>query len=54
MTLAIGTDEPWMYTLGLSHPDLRTNPDASQICGRIKSHTYDDSDYRNQCYIFIT
>jgi hypothetical protein len=28
------------------------NPDASQICARIKSHTYDDSWYSNECHIF--
>jgi hypothetical protein len=27
----------------MSHPDLRANLDASQMCARIKSHTYDDS-----------
>jgi hypothetical protein len=27
----------------VSHPDLRANPSASQICDRTKSHTYDDS-----------
>jgi hypothetical protein len=37
----------------MSQPDLRSNPDASQICARIKSHTYDDSWYRNQCHFFI-
>jgi hypothetical protein len=37
----------------LSHLDLRANPGASQMCARIKSHTYDDSWYRNQCHIFI-
>jgi hypothetical protein len=32
----------------LSHPDLRgQNLDANQMCARIKSHTYDDSWYRN-------
>jgi hypothetical protein len=38
----------------VSHPDLRTNLGVSQMCPRIKSHTYDDSWYRNQCHIFIT
>jgi hypothetical protein len=37
----------------LSHLDLRENPDANQMCARIKSHTYDDSWYRNECHIFI-
>jgi hypothetical protein len=37
----------------MSHPDLRTNLDASQMCARIKSHTYDDSWYINQYHIFI-
>jgi hypothetical protein len=23
----------------VSHPDLRANPDANQMCARIKSHT---------------
>jgi hypothetical protein len=36
----------------LSHPNLRANPGTSQICGWIKSHTYDDSLYRNECHIF--
>ena len=30
----------------MSHPDLVANPDASEMCVRIKSHTYDDSVYR--------
>jgi hypothetical protein len=34
----------------LSHPDLRTNPNASLMYARIKFHTYDDSVYRNQYY----
>ncbi|KAL5660033.1 hypothetical protein ACJX0J_027158, partial [Zea mays] len=28
---------------GLSHSDLRANSGASQMCARIKSHTYDGS-----------
>jgi hypothetical protein len=36
----------------VSHPDLRANPIANQICDRIKSHTYDDSWYRNAYHIF--
>jgi hypothetical protein len=39
-------------SLGFSHPDLRANPCANQMCARIKSHTYDDSWYRNECHIF--
>jgi hypothetical protein len=27
----------------VSHPDLRANRGANQMCARIKSHTYDDS-----------
>jgi hypothetical protein len=27
------------------------NPGAIHMCDRIKSHTYDDSWYRNECYI---
>jgi hypothetical protein len=38
---------------GMSHPDLRANPGVNQMCARIKSHTYDDSWYRNECHIFI-
>jgi hypothetical protein len=30
-------------TAPLSHPNLRANSSACQICARIKSHTYDDS-----------
>jgi hypothetical protein len=41
-------------TVDLSHLDLRTNPDPSYVCDRIKSHTYDDSVYRKKCHIFIT
>jgi hypothetical protein len=41
------------HTKPLSHPDLRINPGVSQMCARIKSHTYDDSWYKNQCHIFI-
>jgi hypothetical protein len=37
----------------VSHLDLRANPYASQICARIKSQTYDDSGYKNQCHVFI-
>jgi hypothetical protein len=28
------------------------NPGATHMCARIKSHTYDDSWYRNECHIF--
>jgi hypothetical protein len=38
----------------LSHLDLRANLGVSQMCARIKSHTYNDSWYKNQCHIFIT
>jgi hypothetical protein len=34
-------------TWSASHPDLRTNPDVSHMCARIKFHTYDDLVYRN-------
>jgi hypothetical protein len=30
--------------------DLRTNPNASYMCAKIKFHTYDDSVYRNKCH----
>jgi hypothetical protein len=36
----------------VSHLDLWVNPDANQMCDRIKSHTYDDSWYINECHIF--
>jgi hypothetical protein len=36
----------------LSHLDLMANLGANQMCARIKSHTYDDSWYRNKCHIF--
>jgi hypothetical protein len=36
----------------VSHPDLRANPGANQIYVKIKSHTYDDSWYRNEYHIF--
>jgi hypothetical protein len=26
----------------VSHPNLKINPGASQMCARIKSYTYDD------------
>jgi hypothetical protein len=45
--------EATSYKKSLSHPDLRINPDASQMCVKIKFHTYDDSVYGNQCHIFI-
>jgi hypothetical protein len=33
-------------------PEFRgPNPGATQMCARIKSHTYDDSWYRNECHI---
>jgi hypothetical protein len=38
----------------VSHLDLKANPGANQMCARIKSHTYDDSWYRNECHIFIS
>jgi hypothetical protein len=38
----------------LSYLNLRTNPDASQMCARIKSHTYDDLVYKKQCHNFTT
>jgi hypothetical protein len=34
----------------MSHPDLRTNPDASHMCAKIKFHTYNDSVYRDKCH----
>jgi hypothetical protein len=37
----------------LSQPNLRENLGANEMCARIKSHTYDDSWYRNECQIFI-
>jgi hypothetical protein len=37
----------------LLHLDLRVNPDVDQMCTMIKSHTYDDSWYINQCHIYI-
>jgi hypothetical protein len=37
----------------LSHPNLKTNPSTNQMCARIKSHTYDDSWYINECHNFI-
>jgi hypothetical protein len=30
-----------------------TNPGANQMCARIKSHTYDDSWYRNECHTLL-
>ena len=36
----------------LSHPDLRANPGVNQMCARMKSHTYDDSVYRDECHNF--
>jgi hypothetical protein len=35
-------------------PRFKGKPDASQMYARIKSHTYDDSWYKNQCHFFIT
>jgi hypothetical protein len=44
---------PGLVCIGsVSHPDLRANTGVNQICARIKSHTYDDSWYRNECHIF--
>jgi hypothetical protein len=43
--------QTWYTSLRLSHPDLRAKPAANQMCARIKSHTYDDSWYRNKCHI---
>jgi hypothetical protein len=28
------------------------NPGVCQICAGMRSHTYDDSWYRNECHIF--
>jgi hypothetical protein len=36
----------------LSHPGLRTNPDTSHMCARIKSHTYDDSAQKIMSYLY--
>jgi hypothetical protein len=44
------TVTPWPAPL--SHLDLRANPSVNQMCARIKSHTYDDSWYKNRCHIF--
>jgi hypothetical protein len=41
--------EPW-WEQGMSHSDLKTNPNTSYMCFGIKFHTYYDSVYRNQCY----
>jgi hypothetical protein len=30
----------------------RPNPGECQMCDRIKSHTYDESWYKNGCHIF--
>jgi hypothetical protein len=40
----------------MSHPDLKTNPDVSYICAKIKFYTYNDSVYRDKCHnlYFIT
>jgi hypothetical protein len=43
--------QTWYTSLWLSHLDLKANPDANQMCASIKSHTYDDSWYRNKCHI---
>jgi hypothetical protein len=36
----------------MSHLDLVANPDASEMCVRIKSHTYDDSVYKKMSQLF--
>jgi hypothetical protein len=50
----LGRSVSWFIAKRVSHPDLRTNLGASQMCDRIKSHTYDESWYIKQCHIFIT
>jgi hypothetical protein len=38
----------------MSHPDFRgpkPGREIHQVCARIKSHTYDDSWYKNKCHI---
>jgi hypothetical protein len=36
----------------VSHPAFRgPNPIVTHMCARIKSHTYDDSWYRNECHV---
>jgi hypothetical protein len=55
-TIKIGTTDVVInkeINKGLSHLDLWVNPSASKMCARIRSHTYDDSWYINQCHIFI-
>jgi hypothetical protein len=39
----------WMSFL--SHPNLKANSGVNKMCARIKSHTYDDSWYINECHI---
>jgi hypothetical protein len=34
-------------------PRFNSKPERKQMCAGIKSHTYDDSWYRNECHIFI-
>jgi hypothetical protein len=55
VTMRLGNEilvSPYPRTRHLSHPDLRANPGANQMCARIKSHTYDDSWYINEYHIF--
>jgi hypothetical protein len=40
--ICLGAGTVWFG--GVSHPDLRANPDTSQTCSRIKSNIYDDSE----------
>jgi hypothetical protein len=35
------------YCFTVVHPDLWRNSDASNMCSRIKFHTYDDLAYKN-------
>jgi hypothetical protein len=51
----VKADEVTTMTTGnMSHSNLRTNPNSSHICDRIKFHIYGDLVYRKQCHIFIT
>jgi hypothetical protein len=42
-----------MIVVLVTHSDLRTKPDASHMCAKIKFHEYGDSVYIKQCHILL-
>jgi hypothetical protein len=54
LNIAVGKQLYSFLWCTVSHPDFRGPKPGREIitkCARIKSHTFDDSWYRNECHI---